>query len=87
MKSYPAAERAFKIGSKQYVMKMLTMGLQARIENEDTVVTLIDVVKDCTSMSFDDLDELHIDQFKAIYDDVIAFSYSNKTEDGEVKKQ
>ena len=86
MKNYPASELSFKIGTKKYNIKMLTLGLQARIEDENTEVTFRDIVEGCTNMPNDVIDTLHLDQFKAIYDDIIAFTYIEPEGGGEPKK-
>lgn len=90
MKEYPATSRHFKIGNKTHTMMKLTLGLQAKIEDGDIEVTKRDIVVDCTDLSKEELDTLHLDQFQSIYEDVIALSYGGETsgsEDGDGKKQ
>jgi len=87
MTEYPATSRAFKIGTKKFEMKMLTIGLQAKIEDENIEVTRRDIIIDCTNLKEEDLDNLRIDQFQSIYDDTVAFCYSKENNEvGESKK-
>ena len=87
MKEYPATSRAFKVNGKTYEMRKLTLGLQARIEDENILVTYTDVVRNCTDMSDEDIDGLYVDQFEALYSDIMAFTYDMpKKADNEPKK-
>ena len=87
MKEYPATSRAFKVNGKTYEMHKLTLWLQARIEDENILVTYADVVRDCTDMSDEEIDGLYIDQFEALYGDIIAFTYDTDKKAGNEPKK
>ena len=71
-------------------MMMLTLGLQSKIEDGNIKVTQGEVIGVCTDLSDDEIDGLHIDQFTALYNDIISLSYEGiepSDGDGEGKKQ
>ncbi len=86
MKEYPATSESFKVNGKVFKMQKLTLGLQAKIEDENIPVTYRDILEGCTDMKSEDIEALHSDQFDVIYADVIAFSYSDDSKGGESKK-
>lgn len=95
MKEYPASKLSFSANKKEFVMKKLTIGIQADVEDEDTQVTYRDVIENCTNMEKDDINNLDSDQFKAIYQDILEYTYGitdnndndNYNDDGSVKKK
>lgn len=87
MKEYPHTSQEFKVNGKVQIMKKLTLGLGARIEDDNITVTLVEVLKTCTDMSDDEIMALDADQLQGIYVDVVAFTSGNsESGDGERKK-
>jgi hypothetical protein len=86
LKEYPHTSKEFKVNNKIFVMKKLTLGLQAKIEDENITVTYKDVLLNATSMKEEDIQELDGDQFEAIYNDIALFTYSDSGDGDEPKK-
>ena len=87
MKEYPATSKQFKANGKVHKMKKYTLGLQADIEDENTTVTYVDVIRTCTDMNTDEINALTSDQMEAIVSDIQGFTYEKASEaGGEPKK-
>lgn len=83
MKEYPTSTRMFKLGDKTHTMMMITLGLQSKIEDDNITVTQREVITGCTDLSDEEIEGLHIDQFTALYSDIIELSYEGIESSGE----
>jgi len=86
LKEYPHTRKDFKVNGKTFQMRKLTLGLQADIEDENITVTYVDVLKNSTTMEESDLRALDSEQLDAIYADIVDFTYTKSSGDGEPKK-
>ena len=87
MKEYPHTSQEFKVNDKVHTMKKFTLGLQAKIEDENISVSYKEVMESCTSMNESEIMALDNDQLESIFVDIQAFTYTKKAEgDGEPKK-
>ena len=90
MKEYPTTTRIFKLGTNTHTMMMVTLGLQAKIEDDNIDVTQKEVLLECTDLTEEEVEGLHIDQYLAIYNDIIDLSsegVDSSRQGGDPKKQ
>lgn len=84
MKEYPSTHKTINLNNKDYIIKMLTLGIQCRLEDENIDVTYLDIINECTNIPDNILEFIPQDQLDIICDDIISFSSSDENK-GEAK--
>ena len=74
MKEYPSTHKTINLNNKDYIIKMLTLGIQCRLEDENIDVTYLDIINECTNIPDNILEFIPQDQLDIICDDIISFS-------------
>ena len=82
MKEYPATYKEFLINGIKAKMYKITLGAQAKIEDENINFSYKEMIEDATTLTHEEIDTLHDDQFKALRDDIVAFTWVNDKEEG-----
>ncbi len=84
-KDYPATSKQFTINNQTYIMQMVTLGLQAKLEDDNIEVTYLDLINECTNIPNEILEFIPDDQLDSICEDIINYS-SDKKKSGGTKK-
>jgi len=90
MQDFPATSQELSLNSKTYLMYKPTLGMQAKMEDDNTNVTIRQFVEDCTNITPDAFDSMRNDQLSDLYAKCVEFAYKIDIEsvgDEEPKKQ
>ena len=76
MKEYPSTQKIINLNNNTYIIKMLTLRIQCKLEDENIEVTYLDIISECTNIPDNILEFIPQDQLDVICEDIISFSSS-----------
>ena len=80
--NFPSTSRQFQVNDKTYTMRMPTLELLARMEDEDIDVSYLEILSSCTNIPKDIINFIPNNQLNVLCDDIIEYSKDdNKTKE------